>query len=194
MERVFVYIDGANFYGGLRTINPKYTDTKFDFERYINKIVGKRKLIKIKYYNASLKQQINPEIFKKQQRLFSRLRKIPLCGVILSKRKPRLDAQGNQYHTIKGDDISLAIDMLAEAYENQYDTTILISSDGDFTPLIKKVKNKGKNVEICYFSECISNELLKESTTNRVINKKVVRKYFYIKNKIYNKSKSEIFK
>ena len=36
--------------------------TAEDFEGYIKYIVGKRTLIKTYYYNASLKQQINPEI------------------------------------------------------------------------------------------------------------------------------------
>jgi len=66
MERISVYIDGANFFGGLRTVNKRYSDTKFDLERYIKKIVGKRDLISVYYYNASLKQQINPKIFRKQ--------------------------------------------------------------------------------------------------------------------------------
>ncbi len=181
MERVIVYIDGANFYGGISSINPKYTDAKFDFERYINKIVGgSRKLMRIKYYNASLKQQINPEIFRKQQKLFSCLRKIPLCEVILSKRKPRLDSEGKEYHTIKGDDINLALDMLADAYENKYDTAILISSDGDFVSLVRKVKLKGKKVELCYFTKCISNELLNECIENRAIDKKILKKFFYL--------------
>ncbi len=49
--------------------------------------------------------------------------------------------------------------MISDGYENIYDTAILISSDGDFTKLVNKVKKKGKNVEVCYFSECVSNEL-----------------------------------
>ena len=89
MERVSVYIDGANFFGGLITLNEKYTDTKFDFENYILDALGKRELIKIYYYNASLKQQINPEIFQKQQKLFERLRKIEKFNVVLCKRQKR---------------------------------------------------------------------------------------------------------
>ena len=89
-KRISIYIDGANFYGGISSINPKYTDAKFDFERYIKYLVGENELTKIYYYNASLKQQINEELFKKQQRLFSRLRNIRKCKVIICKRKPRI--------------------------------------------------------------------------------------------------------
>lgn len=180
MERVSIYIDGANFYGGLRTINEKYTDTKFDFERYLKDIVGsQRKLISVYYYNASLKQQINPKIFQKQQRFFERLRKIEHFNLILCKRQKRQDKDGKHYYTIKGDDIHLAIDMLKDAYENKFDTAVLISGDGDFAPLIRSVKQKGKKVENYHFEGNISLDLLKECNINVTINKKIVNKFFY---------------
>lgn len=184
MERVSVYIDGANFFGGLRTINSRYSDVKFDFENYIKKIVGKRKLINVYYYNASLKQQINPKIFKKQQKLFERLRKINKFKVILCKRQKRRNSEGDHYFTIKGDDIHLAIDMLKDAYENKYDTTILISGDGDFSPLVRYVKEKGKKVENYHFEGNISYDLLKECKVNVTISKKIANKFFFRENKL----------
>ena len=36
MKKVFVYIDGANFYGGLTSLNKNFSDINFDFEKYIN--------------------------------------------------------------------------------------------------------------------------------------------------------------
>ena len=38
-KRVCVYIDGANFYYGLKTIDKRYSDIFFDFEKYIKKSV-----------------------------------------------------------------------------------------------------------------------------------------------------------
>jgi len=49
IKRVSVYIDGANFYGGLTSINKRFTDTKFDFENYIKSLVGKGDLVSINY-------------------------------------------------------------------------------------------------------------------------------------------------
>lgn len=172
MERISIYIDGANFFGGLRSINSKYTDTKFDFKKYIQKITKGRKLIQVYYYNASLKQEINPRIFAKQQILFKRLRKIKKFKVILCRRQRRQNIDGKSYFTIKGDDIHLAIDMLKDAYENQYDAAILISGDGDFTPLVKYVKNKGKKVENHHFERNISFSLLKSCNLSLKLTKK----------------------
>lgn len=43
--------------------------------------------------------------------------------------------------------------MVKDAYENKFDTAILISGDGDFAPLVKLVKSKGKRVEKFSFRE-----------------------------------------
>lgn len=179
MERVSVYIDGANFYYGLTTINEKYTDIKFDFEKYINFTTKNKKLVQVYYYNASLKQTKNLEIFKKQQQLFERLRKLPNFKVILCKRQRYLSEEGKENFKIKGDDIHLAIDMLRDAYENKYDIAILISGDGDFAPLVRYVKEKGKKVENHYFTENISLDLLKECSCSKLIDRKVVNTFFY---------------
>lgn len=181
-KRVCIYIDGANFYGGLTSINSRYTDEKFDFENYIKYLTKNYLLVKIYYYNASLKQQLNKEPFRRQQILFSRLRKIKNCEVILCKRKPRTDFEGGEYHIIKGDDVCLTLDMLSDAYENKYDKAILISSDGDFTPLIERVKKLKKEVDICYFKNCVSNDLLRASDKKNLINKKIVKRFFHKEN------------
>ncbi len=179
MERISVYIDRANFYGGLTTINPRYSDTKFDFKKYITHIIGNRILVSVKYYNASLKQQINPDIFKKQQKLFARLKSYNKFEVILCKRQKRVDSKGQDYFTIKGDDIHLAIDMLNDAFENKYDIAILLSGDGDFAPLVRMVRTRGKKVENHHFAKNISLDLLKECSMNSIIDKKIANKFFY---------------
>ncbi|MCH7568306.1 MAG: NYN domain-containing protein [Nanoarchaeota archaeon] len=178
-KRISIYIDGANFVYGLKTLHPKYSDYHFDFEKFIKKIVGKNQLVDIFYYNASLKQKINPRRFREQQKLFSRLRKIPKCKVILCKRQKRFTKDEKEYYTIKGDDIHLALDMLNHAWENKYDKAILISGDGDFVPLVKYVKNKEKDVEIISFEEIVSRNLLNEVKRYKFITKKVANKFFW---------------
>jgi len=147
-KRISIYIDGANFVYGLKSLNPKYSDYHFDFKNFIKRIISKNKLIDIFYYNASLKQEINPRRFKEQQKLIARLRKIPKCKVILCKRQKRFNKADEEYYTIKGDDINLALDMLNDAWENKYDQAVLISGDGDFAPLVKYVRSKNKEVEV----------------------------------------------
>ena len=67
----------------------------------------------------------------------------------------------------------LALDMIEGCYNNKYDKVILISGDGDFTELLKRVKKKEKEVEICYFKDCSSKVLLNQADKIHIINKKI---------------------
>lgn len=174
-----MYIDGANFYGGMTSLNKKFSDTKFDFEKYIRRLVGENKIIKIYYYNALIKKKDNVRIWKKQKEFFDRLRKIPECRVSLCTRKSRLNILGEEYHTIKGDDICLALDMIEDCYNDVFDKCILISGDGDFVELLKRIKRKNKRVEVCYFQKCVSGLLLNNADNVRLINKKIAHMFFW---------------
>ena len=179
VKKICVYIDGANFVYGLKTLHQKYSDYHFDFEKFIKKIVGNNQLVEIFYYNASLKQGINPRRFREQQKLFSRLRKIPECSVILCKRQKRFNKDDEEYYTIKGDDIHLALDMLNNAWENKYDIAVIISGDGDFAQLVKYVKAKNKKVSMVSFNEIASRNLIKEVDDCYFITKKIANKFFW---------------
>jgi len=144
MEKICAYIDGANFYGGLTSINKNFSDLNFDFEKYIKHLCKNNKLVRIYYYNAHIKKKINNKIWAKQKELFDRLDKIPKCRVSLCTRKSRLNILGEEYHTIKGDDIYLALDMIEDCYNKIFDKAILISCDGDFAELLTRVKKKGE--------------------------------------------------
>ena len=65
--------------------------------------------------------------------------------------------------------MQLAIDLLTGAYENIYDTAILISSDTDLIPAIKKVKFLNKNVEYIGFSHQPSFALQRNATLTRLL-------------------------
>jgi len=179
MERIAIYIDGANFYYGVRSIKRKYSDFRFDFDKYVKAGLPKgRKLVRVYYYNASLKKQIDEQIYREQQHFFSRLRNVGFV-VRLFRRQKRESTEGKSYYTIKGDDIHLAIDMLKGAYENEYDTAILVSGDGDFCPLVRYVKQKSKKVEVCYFPDLMSLALMRVCDVSYPITKKIVNKFFY---------------
>ena len=49
LKRISIYFDGANFYYGLKTIDKRYSDIYFDFERFVKEIVGEDQLITIYY-------------------------------------------------------------------------------------------------------------------------------------------------
>ena len=153
MNKVFVYIDGRNFYYRLKDFGE--TDFNFNFEKFSKLISGNkanRKVKKIYYYNSSLKQQINPLLFIKQQKLFARLRSNPLIELRLCKRQWRSGFTGGQVlgKTV-GDDVWLTCDMLQDANDNKFDVAILVSCDGDYIYLVDYVQKLRKKVENAYF-------------------------------------------
>ena len=59
-------------------------------------------------------------------------------------------------------DVKIAIDIISLAYENAYDTAVLVSGDGDFLPVIKKLKKLNKNIEIWAFRYSLANVIKEE--------------------------------
>ena len=178
-KRISIYIDGANFYYGLKTINERYSDIFFDFERFTKEIVGDSELITIYYYNAPLKENLNKWVYWNQMKLFERLRKIPKCKVVLCKRQRRVDRDEKEYFIIKGDDIHLSLDMLRDACKNKYDKAILISGDGDFTQLVDYVRKENKEVEVYAFKDLTAVDLINKANRHFWIDKKIVNRFFY---------------
>ena len=150
MERLMIFIDGSNFYYGLKAEVGK---TEINLEK-LGKVLcgGGRQLIRIYYYNAPLDQSHDPERYKSQQKWFDKVRSTPDTTLVLAKMKKRHNKDGKPEYYVKGDDIHIAVDMLKLAYNDAYDTAILVSGDGDFYPAIRAVKEKGKKVENAYFA------------------------------------------
>lgn len=177
MERISIFIDGANFFYGMRSIREHYSDFHFDFENYIKHITKTEKLVDVYYFTAPLKQHLNPKIYSKQQKMCTRLKKAGY-KVILCKRKKRVSENGDRYD-IKEDDIRLALQVLKDAYENKYDTAFLFSGDGDFVPLPEFLKEKSKKVKVFYFMKTVSEALLRACDFNcEAITKKILNKLF----------------
>lgn len=74
------------------------------------------------------------------------------------------------YHE-KGVDVQIAIDIVIAAYENICDRIILVSSDTDLLPAIKKAQQKGKTVEYIGFSHMPSVAMVSRCKESRLITK-----------------------
>ncbi len=137
-ERVAIFIDGSNLYHLVNKMLPKKKPGKFNFKKFIDKLVNKRKLIRAYYYNCPLDRKKNKKSYIAQQKFFERLKKIPDFKVILC-RMQKIKVDGKTIYQVKEDDIHLAVDMVKLAYNNAYDTAILVTSDGDFVPAVNAV-------------------------------------------------------
>ncbi|MFH0711988.1 MAG: NYN domain-containing protein [archaeon] len=170
-EKVAIFIDGSNFYHNTKKL--KVVD-KIDFQKLIKELTKQRELVKVFYYNASLDQGLNPKIYWEQQKFFNTLRSIPKFKVILCKLR-KTKREGKIIYEMKGDDTHLVSDFVGEAYENSYDTAIIVSGDEDFISPIKRVRKLGKKIENAYFSSSSSYNLRNACdhsiNLNKIINK-----------------------
>ncbi len=176
-ERIMIFIDGSNVYHIVKSLLPDKKQFDFNFEKMLNQIIGKRKLVRFYYYNASLDRKKDEQSYMKQQRFFDKIKRIPKCNFILCRMQKR-KINGKTIYEVKEDDICLAVDMVKLAYNNAYDTAIIISSDGDFVPAIQAVKEIGKNVENIGFENRISYHLQQEADKFVKLNKEIVESFF----------------
>lgn len=83
---------------------------------------------------------------------------------------------GHAYHE-KGVDVLMAVDLVAGAYEDEYDSAILVSSDTDLIPALQKVRSKGKRVEYVGFSQKPSHGLITHSDIRRLLTKQDLEQF-----------------
>lgn len=153
MERVIIFIDGSNFYYGLKE-NMGFTQIDFDF--FAQKLSAGRKYIRTYYYNVTLDAKEDKDTYASQQKFFTKLSFTPYFILKLG----RLQKTKSGYIE-KGVDINIAVDMFKLAHDDIYDTAILVSSDGDFVPVFEVIQELGKHVENAYFGKGYSYHLRK---------------------------------
>lgn len=146
-SRVYVYIDGSNFYRNLKQID--CASMNFKFKEFIDRFIGDRKLEGVRYYIGQVKKidgnKESEKLYKHQQILFEKLKKMDFYIV-----RGRIRELGGKFSE-KGVDVRIAIDLIEGAYENRYDEAILISSDGDLAPAVEMVARKKKKIEVVGF-------------------------------------------
>jgi len=168
MDRVAVFIDGSNFYNKLKDVGIRHTP-KFDYRGLAEWLAHGRTLTYCGYYIGVVRAKpgdAKAEAMKNQQ--------VNLFNNLQSKRQLITVQQGyimenhGVYHE-KGVDVKIAVDMLTGAYEGNYDTAILLSSDTDLIPVIQKVRVLGKAVEYIGFAHRPSFGLQKHVTLSRLL-------------------------
>lgn len=176
-QKCIILIDGSNFYFKLKDLGLHNLLT-FDFTNFIKQIARSHTVVSTCYYVGRIKQDGSThtqKLFDGQQKLLARLKTHKVAysfGYLLK--------SNNVFHE-KGVDVQIAVDMLVATYENLCNRIILVSSDTDLAPAIKKAREKGKIVEYVGFSHkpsvamvsfCSESQLLtKEDLSNFIKDK-----------------------
>lgn len=151
MKRAMVFIDGSNFYHGIRDILGR---VNVDYNCMIHKLLRGRELIRVYYYIPIINRDEAEEQYRSQQRFLTYLQGTPYFHI----KYGRLVRQG-EILVEKSIDVQLAVDMVRYAAQDHYDVAILISGDGDFAPAVESAKDLGKQVEAAFFQQQTSTEL-----------------------------------
>jgi uncharacterized LabA/DUF88 family protein len=151
-ERVGVFIDVQNMYYGARQLKGK-----LDFDALLEGAVRDRRLIQATAYVVESKEiDQSGFIAILQQR-----------AIEVRRKTLQVRADGS----MKGDwDMELALDILDAA--PGLDIVALVSGDGDFTSLVKRVKRMGPRVEVLGFPRNTAKSLVEAADHFQPLNRK----------------------
>jgi uncharacterized LabA/DUF88 family protein len=179
-RRVAVFIDGSNFYFKMRTLIPDKTDfIHYRYRDFIKNLLDDgEEITYIGYYVGVVRDTKRTkqhekalELIKNQQKLFEQLRhqKVNIVRGYL------LERDGKFFE--KGVDVRLAVDIVAMAFEKDYDVAYVISSDTDLIPAILNAKLYKRDVVHVGFEHQPSLALIRYASRFRVITRKEAEKY-----------------
>ena len=147
-ERVMIFIDGSNLYHSLKNF---FKRTDLDIGKLSNKLLGKRRLVRIYYYNARVGLKEEPERYRDQQKFFASVNAIPYSELRLGRLVYFNWPNSPPYE--KGVDIQLATDMITHSFKGNYDVAVLVAGDNDYVGALQSVKDNGKHVEVALFGK-----------------------------------------
>ena len=198
--KTVVYVDGQNFLykasdvlikNGL--ISNKQELYDLDIRGLISDIIKTDDALTIKYYGAKIKVigNMGDDIYVKSRtfsdnlrRLKNTLNKQQITFIESGKLKLRdSDTCKNCGHQDlrfqeKGVDVGMAVDMLVDAYEANYDQFVILSSDTDLIPAIKVVKDRVKSLVYLGFSDKLTNAINSQvSKTETIRDSEIIDSY-----------------
>jgi uncharacterized LabA/DUF88 family protein len=135
VERIALFIDGANLYATAKALN-----FDIDYKRLLREFQSKGRLVRAFYYTALVEDQeysaIRPLIDWLDYNGYS---------VVTKPTKEFVDSTGRR--KVKGNmDIELAVDAMEMA--EHLDHIVLFSGDGDFRSLVEAIQRKGVRVSV----------------------------------------------
>lgn len=162
-DKVMIFIDGSNLYHSLKKF---FNRADIDMGAFGQRLLGKRRLIRIYYYNALVGKREEPERFKDQQAFFDGVAAVPYTELRLGHLVYNNWPSTPPYE--KGVDVQLATDLLTHSFKNNYDTAILVAGDNDYVGALQAVKDNGKHVEVALFGKERTSRQLRE-VSDRII-------------------------
>ena len=151
MERTIFYVDGFNLYYGIKTSG--FNNFKW---LYINALAHKliksnQKIVEINYFTSRVRNA--PDKEKRQITYIEALAHYSGINIYYGKYQPNVITCYNCGHSYsspneKMTDVNIAVKMLIDAFQNRFDTAVLISGDSDLVPPIREIKKYFKDKKV----------------------------------------------
>lgn len=162
MQRVIVYVDGFNFFYGLKSERKwkryYWLDVVAFFEKFIK---PGQELVAVKYFSA---RPDDAEQNARQYAFFQANKENPKFHLILGKYLHKTITCfkcGNVIHTHeeKETDSRIVTQIVADSYEKNCDVAVVVSADSDMIPAVEIAKAVGQKVFIYFPPNHYSNNL-----------------------------------
>lgn len=148
-QRIIVYVDGFNFYYGLRSERRWKKYYWLDLVKFFDMFMKEnQELVAVKYFSARVNDL---EKSRNQNAFFQANNENPRFHLILGKYLKKSIECYNCHRIIhtfeeKESDVRIATQIVADAYQNNCDIAIVVSADSDMIPAIELAKEAGKQV------------------------------------------------
>ena len=140
-DRIGIYIDGPNLYGGTRRLTG---DGGLDIPALVRSIASGREIADVCFWTGVLNQAYGAEAYARQRRFFAAIeQQLPNARIGRANIRDRGDRQVE-----KGVDVGIALDLVMGAYEDRWDVGIVVSGDGDLARAGHLVTEMGKRFEV----------------------------------------------
>ncbi len=153
-QRVCFYIDGYNFYYGLKQKNWKEFYW-LDMVKFCTSLIKPiHSVVSVNYFSAPPLHHVSK--LKRQRRFFDANEHNPLFNLFLSKHKPSNKTCNNCGNTIydseeKQTDVKIATEMLTSCANEICDLSVLVTGDTDLIPALKALKKIDDNHKVMIF-------------------------------------------
>jgi len=133
VKRVIAYIDGFNFYFGLKSKGWKKLYW-LDYQKLMVSLLhDDQQLVLTKYFTAKI--EAPPDKARRQKAFLDALK--TLNGFEIYYGHYLLN---NNIPKEKGSDVNLAIELLADAMQDMFDIAFIVTGDSDQAPLLRKIR------------------------------------------------------
>ncbi|CAJ2375758.1 MAG: putative NYN domain-containing protein [Arenicellales bacterium IbO2] len=84
-ERAIIFIDGNNFYHGMRAVHKLTTGIGFDYGAFSKKLIGPREWVETRYYVGQVQQKGDLTRYQEQRKFLAYLEKSPYMRICLGR-------------------------------------------------------------------------------------------------------------